>query len=154
VFDATAGHGRDALVLARLGCRVFACETIPALAMIHQDTARLADHAERVDLVCGDATERLPGVGGVDVVLLDPMFPEPGRAQVKKEMQVCRLLAGPAGDNSALFAGARAAARDRVVVKRHPHEQPLADSPSFSVEGDRVRFDVYLRPTSPDTRAQ
>ena len=59
-------------------------------------------------------------------------------------MQACRALAGPPTDTSALLAAARAAARDRVVVKRHPQHPPLADDVSFEVRGDRVRFDVYL----------
>ena len=82
----------------------------------------------------------------VDVVLLDPMFPTQGRAQVKKEMQVCRLLAGQPGSQDVLVHRAFVAARERVVVKRHPHEQPLAGAPSFSIDGERVRFDVYLKP--------
>ena len=78
------------------------------------------------------------------VVYLDPMFAEAGKAQVKKEMQACRALAGAPADAPALLAAARAAAGERVVVKRHPQHRPLADDVSFEVRGDRVRFDVYL----------
>jgi hypothetical protein len=45
-----------------------------------------------------------------------------------------------------LFAAARAAARERVVVKRDAKAPPLAPGPSFAVDGERVRFDVYLAP--------
>ena len=78
------------------------------------------------------------------MVYLDPMFAERGRAQVKKEMQICRMLAGPVADPAALFGAAAAVATERVVVKRHPHHEPLAVEPSFTVTGGRVRFDVYL----------
>jgi 16S rRNA (guanine1516-N2)-methyltransferase len=153
VFDATAGLGRDALLLARLGCRVTACERVPALAMMLDDAAARAGLGPLLQVVGADATVAL-GDGpaqAFDVVYLDPMFPEPGRAQVKKEMQVCRLLAGPPEDMALLLHRAFAAARERVVIKRHPHEQPLTGTPSFTVAGERVRFDVHLRAVRRDT---
>ena len=101
-----------------------------------------------VEVILAEATpwlrERSGSPDAPDVVYLDPMFSEAGKAQVKKEMQACRVLAGAPHDAAELLAAARAAARDRVVVKRHPHHKPLADDVSFEVGGDRVRFDVYL----------
>lgn len=148
VLDATAGLGRDAMLLAHLGCHVIACERIPALAFLLADAAERAPFADRIEIRHADAADVLDALGtaSVDVVLLDPMFPTQGRAQVKKEMQVCRLLAGPPGSQDVLVHRAFAAARERVVVKRHPHEQPLAGPPSLTIDGERVRFDVYLKP--------
>ncbi len=148
VLDATAGLGRDAMLLAHLGCSVIACERISLLAFLLADAAERAPFADRLDVRHADAMDVLTAIGpsSVDVVLLDPMFPTQGRAQVKKEMQVCRLLAGPPGSQEVLVHLAFAAARDRVVVKRHPHEQPLAGPPSLTIAGERVRFDVYLKP--------
>ena len=148
VFDATAGLGRDAFLLAKLGCHVTACERIAPLALLLEEAAERAPFADRIATVHDDAERALDalGVDAFDVVLLDPMFPTQGRAQVKKEMQVCRLLAGMPGSLDVLVHRAFAAARERVVVKRHPHEQPLRQNPSFSIDGERVRFDVYLKP--------
>lgn len=146
VVDATAGLGRDALVLAHLGCTVTAIERIPALCALLQNAVEESE--ADVEVVRAEAAPWLRKRAGSeqapDVVYLDPMFSEAGKAQVKKEMQACRALAGAPHDAEALLAAARAAARDRVVVKRHPHHQPLADDVSFEVGGDRVRFDVYL----------
>lgn len=155
VLDATAGLGRDAMLLAHLGCKVIACERIAVLAFLLADAAERAPFADRIDVRHADATDVLESLGpsSVDVVLLDPMFPTQGRAQVKKEMQVCRLLAGPSGSQDVLVHRAFAAARERVVVKRHPHEQPLAGPPSLTIDGERVRFDVYLKPkAAPSTQ--
>jgi 16S rRNA (guanine1516-N2)-methyltransferase len=149
VFDATAGLGRDALLLARLGCAVTACERQPALAALLLDAAVRSGLEPRLLVICGDAAAALAGLPAERrpaVVYLDPMFASAGRSQVKKEMQVCRLLAGDDGDPSPLLHRAFAAATDRVVVKRHPHLPPLRPSPSFTVDGERVRFDVYLQP--------
>jgi 16S rRNA (guanine1516-N2)-methyltransferase len=147
VFDATAGLGRDALLLARLGCTVTACERVPLFAAMLADAARRAGLEARLDVRCGEAETELARLGSEsrpDVVCLDPMFPAAERAQVKKEMQVCRMLAGAAGDEAGLLRTAMAAARERVVVKRHPRDPPLGGLPSFSVAGRSVRFDVYL----------
>jgi len=146
VVDATAGLGRDALVLAHLGCTVTALERVPALcALLHN---AVEESEADVEVVRAEAAPWLRERAGTpeapEVVYLDPMFSEAGKAQVKKEMQACRALAGTPHDAQELLAAARAAARDRVVVKRHPHHQPLADDVSFEVGGDRVRFDVYL----------
>ena len=147
VVDATAGLGRDALLLAQLGCTVDACERIPALAILIDDAAERAGLTARLRVHGADAEAWLAdrGPACVDVVYLDPMYPAHGSAQVKKEIQVCRLLAGAPESAAVLRHRAFAAARDRVVVKRHPHELPLGGPPSFAVTGERVRFDVYLK---------
>ncbi|MEO6596202.1 MAG: class I SAM-dependent methyltransferase [Planctomycetota bacterium] len=155
VVDATAGLCRDAMVLAHLGCRVTAIERIPALAFLAHDAASISAFAGHLEVLATDSTAWLgilSGAAAPEVVYLDPMFATAGRAQVKKEMQVCRALAGAAEDTAALFAAARAVARERVVVKRHHDLPPLADGVAFSVAGERVRFDVYLSPTDPARR--
>ena len=149
VVDATAGLCRDAMVLAQLGCQVVAIESVPALAALAQAAISGSGFEDRLQIVAADSVAwlaRLAPGDAPDVVYLDPMFAEGNRAQVKKDMQVCRALAGPPGDPGALFAAARSAARERVVVKRHPDLPPLADGASFAVVGERVRFDVYLQP--------
>lgn len=147
VVDATAGIGRDAMLLATLGARMTAVERIPVLAAMLWDCVQRSPLAGKLDVRVGEAAEILRALGPTDrpeVVCLDPMFAETGNAQVKQEMQVLRLLSGPPGDVTALFAAARAAARDRVVCKRHPDHPPLGGTPSFTVAAARVRFDVYL----------
>lgn len=147
VLDATAGLGRDAMTLAHLGCTVLAVERVPALACLVAAAIDGTWLARTMTVRLGDALATLAGLADADrpdVVLLDPMFEEQGNAQVKKDMQACRALAGPPDDPAPLFAAARAAARERVVVKREASAPPLAGEPSFAVAGERVRFDVYL----------
>jgi 16S rRNA (guanine1516-N2)-methyltransferase len=147
VVDATAGLGRDALVLAQLGCAVTAIERVPALALLVQDAVDGSWLAGRVHVVCADSAawlEHRDGAPAPHVICLDPMFEEQGRAQVKKEMQVCRALADPPDDAEELLHVALRVARERVVVKRGPGAAPLAPGVAFAVPGERVRFDVYL----------
>lgn len=152
VVDATAGLGRDAFLLAHLGCEILAIERIPAFVMLMRAAVEGTPLARALRIVRADAGEWLRSEGralGPDVVYLDPMFTDEGRARVKKDMQACRALAGPAADVEALFTAAREVALERVVVKRHPDGAPLAADPSFAIEGERIRFDVYLRPGTP-----
>ncbi|MFY9342258.1 MAG: class I SAM-dependent methyltransferase [Planctomycetota bacterium] len=147
VVDATAGLCRDAMILASLACEVVAIERVPALAFLAHAAVAGSWLDARLRVRCGDAAEYLSTLAEAerpDVVCLDPMFEDHGKAQVKKDMQVCRALAGPPEDVAALFAAAQAMARERVVVKRSPGSAPLVDGVSFAVPGERVRFDVYL----------
>lgn len=147
VCDATAGLGRDAMILARLGCPVLAIERIPPLAALVADAAARAMLSGTLQVRCADSNHVLSNMADEDrpaAVYLDPMFAQAGRAQVKKEMQVCRLLADDSQASDPLLHAALAAARERVVIKRHPKHPHLLKDPSFTVTGERVRFDVYL----------
>jgi 16S rRNA (guanine1516-N2)-methyltransferase len=149
VVDATAGLCRDAMALAVLGCEVTAIERVPALCVLVA-AAIEASGLGGLTLVGGDANLWLAACGPAerpDVVYLDPMFEEHGKAQVKKEMQVLRALCGGGDDEirdaRALLETALRTATRRVVVKRHHKAPPLVADPTFTIPGERVRFDVY-----------
>lgn len=157
VIDATAGLCRDAFLLACLGCRVTAIERSTVVAALVRDglaRARaesktdLNDVLDRITLVVGDAREALAGMTGPaapDVVYLDPMYSQAGRsALAKKEMRILRRLVGDDSDAPRLLEAARNVARKRVVVKRHRHAPPLAETPALKFLGRSVRYDVYL----------
>ena len=156
VVDATAGLGRDAFVLAGLGCHVMALERSPAACALLEDgllrasqsaRAPIRRAAERIELRHVDAREALltmttppPGV-----IYLDPMYADLSRtALAGKEMRVLRELVGDDDDAIDLFAVSRAVALRRVVVKRHPRAAPLGPDPDFNCKGKLARFDVYL----------
>jgi 16S rRNA (guanine1516-N2)-methyltransferase len=144
IVDATAGLARDAMVLAHLGCQVTALERVSALAFLAHDAVETSALAERLTIIGTDARAWLADAPPAEVIYLDPMFDVAGRAQVKKEMQICRALAGPPEGAEQLLALARRVARARVVVKRHAQSPPLAPGANFSVGTGGVRFDVYL----------
>lgn len=159
VLDATAGLGRDAFVLASLGCTVTAYERQPVVAALLADgLARAAQDDEiaaivtRIHLQFGQSHDLLQPAKCIeqmpDVVYLDPMFEhdEKQRAQVKKEMQAFRALVGQDNDAHALLDKALACARCRVVVKRARKAAPLAGrEPSFALIGKANRFDIYTK---------
>lgn len=165
VLDATAGLGRDAFRLAWHGCRVLAVERSPVLFALLADGLRRAQaDAEvrarldgRLQLVCGDARAVLASLSAAaapDVVYLDPMYPPKKKsALVRIEMRVLRTLVGDDPDAGALFEAAQAVARQRVVVKRHRHAEPLAGKPAHAHEDKTTRYDVYLTGRTPQPRA-
>ena len=154
VLDATAGLGKDAFVLASLGCEMSLIERQPLIAALLEDgLARgQGDHevapiVARMRLFKGNAIEVMTHWEGEppQVIYLDPMFPHRDKsALVKKEMRVFRPLVGDDLDAPALLAAALALASHRVVVKR-PRKAPCIDGPkpSLGLEGKSSRYDIY-----------
>lgn len=159
VLDATAGLARDAFVLADLGCEVQLCERNPVIAALLRwgmDRASGSDDTwlqaviARMTLHEGDVRELGDTLGPVDVIYLDPMFPQREKsAAVKKEMALFQLLlddASAMGDADALLPWALGRDSARVVVKRPPKAPSLGgQSPSHCLQGKAVRYDVYVR---------
>lgn len=153
IVDATAGLGRDALVMAQAGYRVTLVERSPVLVALLADALqRLGQQqpelAERLQLVAGDALQVMPASAGYERVYLDPMFPDRSKtAAVKKDLRLLQLLLADQAptDEAGLLEAALTCASKRVVVKRPARAAPLAGrAPNHSVTGKAVRFDVYL----------
>lgn len=156
VLDATPGLGRDAFVLAALGCRVILVERSLVVHALLADGLQRAHQAglpeaERMTLLFGDARDHLIGLTDPaacpDVIYLDPMHPERGKsALVKKEMRHLRTLVGEDADAPALLPVARLRARQRVVVKRPRLASPLTDQAADAViPGRSTRYDLYFK---------
>ena len=156
VLDCTAGLGRDAFVLASLGCVVTLLERDPVVHALLADglqQARAQAIAEldiilaRMSLEAADAHAYLKHAQArPDVIYLDPMFPERHKsALVKKEMQVLQGLIGPDADADELLSAALGLAQQRVVVKRPRIAPNLAHrTPSYMLEGKSNRYDIFL----------
>lgn len=159
VLDATAGLGRDAFVLATLGCDVTMIERHPVVYLLlnsglqcAQGSEDVADIMARMKLLQGNSIELLAHWltdknPQPDIVYLDPMFPHSkSSAEAKKEMKLFRSLVGPDLDENELWKQANDIARCRVVVKRPAKAPPLAGkSPSYSLSGKANRFDIYSK---------
>jgi len=158
VLDATAGLGRDAFVLASLGCQVTLMERMPVVAALLDDgleraklNAEVNEIAQRMKLVHGSSIEDMTLADQVDVVYLDPMYPHRDKsAAVKKEMRVFQSLVGEDLDADALLSPALALAKYRVVVKRPSYAPPLNNQvPTTSIKMKKNRFDVYVNKAIP-----
>jgi len=154
VFDATAGLGRDAFVLATLGCQVTLFERVPFVrALLASGLEQAREHKEIADIMVN--MQLVDGTLGsyqqesdvkADVVYLDPMFPHTEKsAAAKKEMTFFRELIGHDADADDLLDTALDVAKYRVVVKR-PKDAPYLNNkkPTYQINGKSGRFDVYV----------
>lgn len=158
ILDATAGLGRDAFVLAQLGCTVTLIERHPVIVALLTDglqRARLDPEVgpiiERMHLRTGDAIQLMNAWAGdpPQVIYVDPMFPHREKSSlVKKEMSMLRPLVGDDLDAPALLEAALKLATHRVVVKR-PRKAPSVCGPKvgYVLEGKSSRFDIYPKRT-------
>jgi 16S rRNA (guanine1516-N2)-methyltransferase len=153
IIDATAGLGRDAFLLAGLGCDVTLIERSPAvhaalragLEAARQDEAA-AQVLARMTLLSGDSITLLEDLSA-DVVLVDPMHPPRGNtALVKQEMRTLRDLVGADPDALDLMQAALKSARRRVVLKWPIKAAPLEGlrGASHRIVGKTTRYDVFV----------
>ncbi|AWX15419.1 16S rRNA (guanine(1516)-N(2))-methyltransferase [Mergibacter septicus] len=157
VLDATAGLGRDAFVLASIGCQVDLIERNSVVSALLADGLQRAYQDPEIGGFMQERMRLLPfstimalqaeqGKKLYDVVYLDPMYPHKQKsALVKKEMRVFQHLVGADLDADLLLEPALNLARKRVVVKRPDYAPFLAEKkPSFSHTTKNHRFDIYL----------
>jgi 16S rRNA (guanine1516-N2)-methyltransferase len=162
VVDATAGLGRDAFVLADLGCKVSLWErdTIVGELLLsgleaagESEDPWLRDVAARMELGLQDVRESGGSPLAWDVIYLDPMFPaRQKQAAVKKEMALFQWLlqdTHPDNDVEDLLQWALDQDVARVVVKRPARSEQVAVQaarikPSHAISGKAVRYDVYV----------
>ncbi|WP_372829617.1 class I SAM-dependent methyltransferase [Psychrobacter maritimus] len=181
VIDATAGFGHDSLILASTGAQVTMLEQQPLMALLllaeQQRMSALPNWQKlmsRLQIINTDAlsyfaklqADAIDGIKEndakvVDIIYLDPMFPEDSYqdsktgkgAKVGKHMQALHQLARPPTleQEKQLLQSAQAVVsqdgekQGRVVVKR-PQLAPLLanQQPSESWHNEAVRFDGYF----------
>ena len=177
VIDATAGFGHDSLILASTGAQVIMLEQQPLMALLLLvEQLRMSTLPNwqklmsRLQIINTDALtyfKRFNNYLGadneqaIDVIYLDPMFPEDSYqdsktgkgAKVGKHMQALHQLAHPPtlDEEQQLLQSAQAAIsqnsqkQGRVIVKR-PQFAPLLahQQPSESWNNEAVRFDGYF----------
>lgn len=157
VIDATAGLGKDAFILASLGCSVRMIERSALMACLLRDALRRAKMDDalskwisaRLQLVTGDASQQIPLLcqqTPAEVIYIDPMYPARSKsALVKKEMRFLHTLIGKDEDSSKILTVALKHALKRVVVKRPRSALPLDGiKPTHAIESKNTRYDVYM----------
>lgn len=154
ILDATAGLGGDGMLLACIGCKVTLIEQSPVIAALLADGLKRASENEELSniinqhirLIYGNSITLIPELADeIDVVYLDPMFPERKKsALVKKEMRLTKLVTDQKDNAEELLMLARKHA-GRVVIKRPIKAPIVASDYSMQIKGRSIRFDVYTK---------
>lgn len=160
VLDATAGLGRDAFILASMGCRISMLEQSAVIYSLLFDGIKRSENAEDLELssiiqnmslhhanayewfdeiIQGDKTKP-------DVIYLDPMFPPRNKnANVKKDIGLLQEILGFDETSDSLIEVAKNCARHRVVVKKPGSRVSKGSTkPSFVVPGKTAHFEVFV----------
>ena len=162
IFDATAGWGRDAWVLASLGAQIYLGEQQPLLRLLLEDALNRAQTqpeispiAKRLQFITShnsiDWLNTQPKTP-LNAIYLDPMYPKRKKsAAVKKDMHLLQALYSDTDssqieqNNQQLLQAALAYPCPRVVVKRPLNAEPLANMPpQAQIKSKHTRYDLYL----------
>lgn len=153
IFDATAGLGRESMILAHAGGRVLSFERQLPIWIILQDALIRAQHSRFFPFTLptlhslGTIKDYPLDAERPEVIYYDPMFPErESSAQVKKDMFIFQQVIGQDADTEEFLRYALTLARKRVVVKR-PSFAPAVSATdltcAYAVDGGQCRFDCY-----------
>lgn len=151
VFDATAGLGRESMILAHAGAKVIGFERQLPIWIILKDALLRASKSRFFPFTLPEL--QAPGTmadytgDAPEVIYYDPMFPEREKsAVVKKDMFLFRQVIGEDKDIEDFIRIALKLAKKRVVVKRPSTAEPVT-APDFErayfVDGGQCRFDCY-----------
>ena len=175
IIDATAGFGHDSLILASTGAQTVMLEQQPLMALLLlAEQQRMSAQPNwqklmaRLQIINTDATSYFESISNdslidsdkaVDVIYLDPMFPEDSYqdsktgkgAKVGKHMQALHQLAHPPTldeERQLLHSALTVVSQNgvgRVIVKRPQFAPLLANQPANeSWHNEAVRFDGYF----------
>lgn len=177
VIDATAGFGHDSLILASTGAQVTMLEQQPIMALLLlAEQQRMSQEPNwqklmsRLSIINTDALsyfnvfqEHSTAIdsNNIDVIYLDPMFPEDSYqdrktgkgAKVNKQMQALHQLAAPptVAQEQQLLQSAQELIKNsnqqlgRVIVKRPQHAPLFANQGADeSWHNAALRFDGYF----------
>ncbi len=160
VLDATAGLGRDAFILASMGCDLTMLEQSPLIYSLIFDGFKrasqiedpvLQDIMQKMDLHHANAQDWFKAImqgkrAKPDVIYLDPMFPPRNKkANVKKDISLLQEVLGFDENSITLLEAAKGCARHRVVVKKPGSKASKGGvKPSFVVPGKTAHFEVFV----------
>jgi 16S rRNA (guanine1516-N2)-methyltransferase len=155
VIDATAGLGRDAFLLAQLGCHVTMIERCPLVFFLLADAMSAAANSSpaaagvvsRMELIHADAKDLLPMLT-CDTIYIDPMHPVKKKSALSKaDMRALRGIVGTDDDGEMLVKVALRSSCDKVVVKWPSASLSMRGLPlpSHSISEGSIRFDTFKK---------
>lgn len=145
IVDVTAGWGKDAFLLAELGCHVTAIESHKLVFAFLKEFREQVQVKGFLDFKLGDSLSYLKKIGEQpDVIYFDPLFQENKKSLSQKSLRILQELTFQENQNTEeLFEVCLKKAKNRVVMKRHRLQKPFKGNLLCTFSGRSVCFDVF-----------
>ena len=148
IWDVTAGWGRDAWLLAELGCRVTAIEKEETVFFLLNESFKRQSKRLKtgsLKLIFADSVNYLKKTSQKpEVIYMDPLFETEKKSLSGKPLQILQTLTEKNRANThTLFKEGLKKAANRLVVKRHRLEASLKGPLLCSFKGRAICYDVF-----------
>lgn len=152
IFDGTAGLLSDALIFLALGHKVIACEQSMVLFLLVRDAVERSKEElpflKNLKLFHGNSLKCYQDQKDIDVIYLDPMYPEPKKnilrsgniALIKKILEIEKIQ--DVGDE--IFYKFQEYEFKKIILKRPIKANLLDEQLNYQIKGKSTRFDIYI----------
>ena len=152
ILDGTAGFLSDTLIFLALGHKVIACEQSRVLFMLLNDAIYRAREEliflKNLVLAHGNAIDIYKNAKNVDLVYLDPMYPDSKKNAARSgsmndiknilEIETIKNL------EDQIFFDFKKQEFKKIVLKRPIKSKIIDTNLNYQVKGKSTRFDVYI----------
>ena len=152
IFDGTAGLLSDTIIFLALGHKVIACEQSKIIFLLVNNAIERAKtelpFLENLVLLNGKSETQYKETQNIDIVYLDPMYPEPSKkvlrsgdiSTINHILQIENIDDG--GD--AIFFSIKDSNFKKIILKRPIKADIIDKNINYQVKGKSTRFDIYI----------
>ena len=152
ILDGTAGFLLDTLIFLALGHKVIACEQSRVLFMLLNDAIHRARDKliflTNLDLVHGNAVDIYKNTKNIDLIYLDPMYPDNkknnARSGVMNDIKNILEIEAITNLEDQIFFDFKKQEFKKIVLKRPIKSKIIDRNLNYQVKGKSTRFDVYI----------
>jgi len=152
ILDGTAGFLSDTLIFLALGHKVIACEQSRVLFMLLNDAIHRARDEliflTNLDLVHGNAVDIYKNTKNIDLIYLDPMYPDNkknnARSGVMNDIKNILEIEAITNLEDQIFFDFKKQEFKKIVLKRPIKSKIIGTNLNYQVKGKSTRFDVYI----------
>ena len=152
ILDGTAGFLSDTLIFLALGHKVIACEQSRVLFILLNDAIHRARDEliflTNLDLVHGNAVDIYKNTKNIDLIYLDPMYPDNkknnARSGVMNDIKNILEIEAITNLEDQIFFDFKKQEFKKIVLKRPIKSKIIGTNLNYQVKGKSTRFDVYI----------
>ena len=152
IFDGTAGLLSDTIIFLALGHKVIACEQSKIIFLLVNDAIERAKtelpFLENLVLLNGKSEIQYKETQNIDIVYLDPMYPEPSK-NVLRSGDISTInhilhIENIHDDGDAIFFSIKDSNFKKIILKRPIKADIIDKNINYQVKGKSTRFDIYI----------